>query len=96
MSAGYGLPAQTRSLQLDHDFVARAERVIDVVELEFYFGRLAGNERFGDFEAVAKFAAHDIAADELLIASHTNAGRIGVGTGRGGRVGVGRFPGRRR
>ena len=57
------------------------KRVANVGQLEFDGGGLAGRERFRLLKAVAESAAHDIAADQLLIAAHAHAGRVRIGVG---------------
>src|ERR1700730_5681685 len=58
------------ALDLYHDAMAAAKRVIDVGQGKVQRSRLVGGERLGLFEAVAELSTEWLAADQLLIAAH--------------------------
>src|SRR5205823_12290630 len=70
-----------RALDLDHHAMAAAKGVIAILHGESYRSWLVGRKRLRLFQAVAEFAAHHVAADELLKTAHVHPGRVRIGIG---------------
>jgi len=60
----------------------------DVRHVVFELDKLVGRQRFGVFEALPEAAAERLAADQLLVAAHLDASRIGRRVGGIGGIDV--------
>src|SRR5882724_12037511 len=70
------------ALHMDHEAMTPAEGVKHIRHGEFNFRGLSGFEGRGLLEAVAEFAAENIAPHELLIAAHPNMSGIWIRIGK--------------
>src|SRR6266516_6789336 len=70
---------EPRALHLHHDAITAPEGVIRIRQDPFDSGHFSRFKRFGLREAVAEFAPHDFASDQLLIAALLNARSVRSG-----------------
>src|SRR6266516_1029389 len=70
------------ALHLYHHAIAAAECVKHVGQGELDLRHPPRLEWLGLLEAVAKFPTENVAAHQLLIATHSDAGRIGIRVGK--------------
>src|ERR1700722_8693781 len=67
------------TLHLHHNTMATTERVIYVRHRKINFLNLSGRESLRSFETLAKFPAHRLPSNKLLVTRHFNARRRHIG-----------------